>query len=87
VRVNDPDPGGEPMKVAQDSSRHMTHSASARWRRQRNMGKFNSILVSFIKLSTLCLVWGAATVGISTILFTLTVKETKGIDLENVVSD
>lgn len=46
-----------------------------------------SILVGFIKLSTLCLVWGAATVGIATILFTLTVKETKGVDLENVISD
>jgi MFS family permease len=46
-----------------------------------------SILVGFVNLSTLCMVWGAATVGISIILFTLTVKETKGADLDNVVSD
>ena len=48
---------------------------------------FISVLVGFVNLSTLCLVWGAITVGISIILFTLTVKETKGVDLENVVSD
>lgn len=46
-----------------------------------------SILVGFINLSTLCLVWGATTVGIAIILFALTVKETRGVDLENVVSD
>lgn len=46
-----------------------------------------SILVGFVNLSTLCLVWGATTVGIAIILFALTVKETRGSDLENVVSD
>jgi MFS family permease len=46
-----------------------------------------SILVKSVNLSTLCLVWGAVTVGISIIMFALTVKETKGVDLENVVSD
>jgi sugar phosphate permease len=46
-----------------------------------------SILVGFVNLSTLCLVWGAVSVGISIVMFALTVKETKGVDLENVVSD
>jgi MFS transporter, AAHS family, 4-hydroxybenzoate transporter len=46
-----------------------------------------SILVGVVNLSTLCLVWGATTVGIAIILFALTVKETRGADLENVVSD
>lgn len=46
-----------------------------------------SILVGFVELSTLCLVWGAVTVGIATVIFALSVKETKGVNLENVVSD
>ena len=46
-----------------------------------------SILVRFIDLSILCLVWGAITIGISAVLFIVTVKETKGADLENVISD
>lgn len=43
-----------------------------------------SILVNFVDLATLCLVWGAVTVGISIILFSMTVKETKGVDLEQI---
>ncbi len=45
------------------------------------------VLINFIPLSTLCLIWGAVTIGISALLFVFTVKETNGADLENVVSD
>ena len=44
-----------------------------------------SILLANINVTTLCLVWGAITLGLSAFLFFVLVKETKGIDLDSIV--
>lgn len=46
-----------------------------------------SVLINFVPLGTLCLIWGAVSIGISIIMFGFMVRETKGTNLEEVVSD
>jgi MFS family permease len=46
-----------------------------------------SILIGKFDLGMLCLVWGAVTLGLGTIVLIIKVRETKGADLDNVVSD
>lgn len=47
-----------------------------------------SVLIAITgKIATTCLIWGAVCLGISMVIYTIWGKETKGADLNNVISD
>lgn len=43
-----------------------------------------SVLLAIYPVGSVCMVWGAVTIGLSALLYMLGVKETKGTDLENI---